>query len=109
LTNPPGLPGSGKEAGDSGRALSRDLGFFSVFTTATGTMIGAGIFILPGVAAAGAGPGAALSFLFAGLITSLAAMSVSELATAMPKAGGDYYFVSRATGPLIGAMVGLGA
>ncbi len=109
LTNLTGLPGSGKEAGESGRALSRDLGFFSVFTTATGTMIGAGIFILPGVAAAGAGPGAALSFLFAGLITGLAALSVSELATAMPKAGGDYYFVSRATGPLVGAMVGLGA
>ncbi len=91
------------------RELNRDLGFPAVFATATGTMIGAGIFILPGVAAAGAGPGAALSFLFAGLITCIAAMSVSELATAMPKAGGDYYFVSRAAGPLVGAMVGLGA
>ena len=103
------LPGSGKEAGESGRELSRELGFFAVFATATGTMIGAGIFVLPGVAAAGAGPGAALSFLFAGLITCVAAMSVSELATAMPKAGGDYYFVSRATGPLVGSMVGMGA
>ncbi len=109
MSEGPQLPGDGKEAGSSGRQLSRDLGFFAVFTTATGTMIGAGIFILPGVAAAGAGPGAALSFLFAGLITSIAAMSVSELATAMPKAGGDYYFVSRAAGPLVGTMVGLGA
>lgn len=89
--------------------LSRDLGFFAVFTTATGTMIGAGIFILPGVAAEGAGPGAALSFLFAGIIASLAALSVCELATAMPKAGGPYYFVSRAMGPLMGTVVGLGA
>ncbi|TVP76080.1 MAG: amino acid permease [Gemmatimonadales bacterium] len=89
--------------------LNRELGFFAVFATATGTMIGAGIFILPGIAAAGAGPGAALSFLLAGLVTSIAAMSVSELATAMPKAGGDYYFVSRATGPLVGTMVGAGA
>ncbi len=80
-----------------------------MFATATGTMIGAGIFVLPSVAAAGAGPGAALSFLFAGLITSIAALSVSELATAMPKAGGDYYFVSRASGPLVGSMVGIGA
>lgn len=96
-------------AQESGPELSRDLGFFAVFTTATGTMIGAGIFILPGVAAAGAGPGAALSFLFAGLITSVAAVSVCELATAMPKAGGPYYFVSRAMGPLLGTIVGLGA
>lgn len=109
MTESTSLPGEGNEAGSSGRELSRDLGFPAVFATATGTMIGAGIFILPGVAAANAGPGAALSFLFAGLITSVAALSVSELATAMPKAGGDYYFVSRATGPLIGTMVGVGA
>ncbi len=89
--------------------LSRDLGAFAVFTTATGTMIGAGIFILPGIAAEGAGPGAALSFLFAGIIAGLAALSVCELATAMPKAGGPYYFVSRAMGPLLGTIVGLGA
>jgi amino acid transporter/nucleotide-binding universal stress UspA family protein len=109
VSQAPSLPGEGKEAGDSGRELSRDLGFFAVFATATGTMIGAGIFVLPGVAAAGAGPGASLSFLIAGLITCIAAMSVSELATAMPKAGGDYYFVSRASGPLVGTMVGMGA
>ncbi len=72
-------------------------------------MIGAGIFILPGVAAEAAGPGAALSFLFAGIIAGIAALSVSELATAMPKAGGGYYFVSRAMGPLLGTIVGLGA
>lgn len=110
LTGPPADrrpdTGGGREAGPE---LSRDLGFFAVFSTATGTMVGAGIFILPGVAAEGAGPGAALSFLFAGLITALAALSVCELATAMPKAGGPYYFVSRAMGPLLGTIVGLGA
>ncbi len=109
LSDGSSLPGSTTGGSQGERELSRELGFFAVFATATGTMVGAGIFILPGVAAAGAGPGAALSFLFAGLITCVAAMSVSELATAMPKAGGDYYFVSRAAGPLVGAMVGLGA
>jgi amino acid transporter/nucleotide-binding universal stress UspA family protein len=89
--------------------LSRTLGFFPLFATAAGTMIGAGIFVLPGVAAEAAGPGAALSFLFAGLIAAIAALSVSELATAMPKAGGGYYYVSRAMGPALGAIVGLGA
>jgi amino acid transporter/nucleotide-binding universal stress UspA family protein len=89
--------------------LSRELGFFALFATATGTMIGAGIFVLPGMAAEAAGPGAALAFLFAGAIALVAALSVSELATAMPKAGGGYYFVSRAMGPLLGTIVGLGA
>ncbi len=98
-----------KETRRHGAELSRDLGLYSVFTTATGTMIGAGIFVLPGLAAEGAGPGAAISFLLAGGIAMLAALAVCELATAMPRAGGDYYFVSRAMGPLLGTMVGLGA
>jgi amino acid transporter/nucleotide-binding universal stress UspA family protein len=100
----PGAPGDGSGS----QELSRDLGFFAVFTTATGTMIGAGIFVLPGIAAETAGPGAAISFLLAGLIAGIAALSVCELATAMPRAGGPYFFVSRAMGPLVGTMVGLG-
>ncbi len=95
--------------GSSTAELRRDLGFFAVLTTATGTMIGAGIFILPGIAAANAGPAAAVSFLLAGLIAGMATFSAAELATAMPKAGGPYFFVSRAMGPLIGTIVGLGA
>lgn len=89
--------------------LSRNLGVFTVFTVATGTMIGAGIFVLPGPAAAGAGPAAALSFLLAGSIAMIATMCSVELATAMPRAGGSYHFASRSMGPLIGTIVGLGA
>ncbi len=89
--------------------LSRELGVTAVASTATGTMIGAGIFVLPGVAAANAGPAAALSFLIAGVIAAMSTFSAAELSTAMPKAGGSYYFVSRAMGPLIGTVVGLGA
>jgi amino acid transporter/nucleotide-binding universal stress UspA family protein len=90
-------------------ALSRELGFPAVLTTAMGTMIGAGIFVLPGVAAANAGPAASLSFLIAGVIAGMATFSAAELSTAMPKAGGSYFFVSRAMGPLVGTVVGLGA
>jgi amino acid transporter/nucleotide-binding universal stress UspA family protein len=89
--------------------LSRDLGVFAVFTVTAGTMIGAGIFILPGPAAAGAGPAAALSFGLAGLIALVATMCAVELSTAMPQSGGSYYFTSRAMGPLVGAVVGFGA
>ncbi|QSG08187.1 amino acid transporter [Halapricum desulfuricans] len=94
--------------GGSDSELSRDLGLFSVFTVTTGTMIGAGIFILPGPAAEAAGPAAALSFGLAGLIALVATMCAVELATAMPKAGGSYYFTSRAMGPLVGTVVGFG-
>lgn len=94
-------------SGDSD--LSRDLGVFSVFTIASGTMIGAGIFILPGPAAEGAGPASALSFGLAGLIALVATMCAVELATAMPRAGGPYFFTSRAMGPLVGTVVGFGA
>lgn len=89
--------------------LSRELGFFAVVTTAAGTMIGAGIFILPGLAAEAAGPAASLSFLIAGVIAGISTLSAAELATAMPRAGGPYFFVSRAMGPAFGAVIGLGA
>ncbi|MFW5982294.1 MAG: APC family permease, partial [Halanaerobiaceae bacterium] len=91
------------------KKLGRNLGFFSVFAIGTGTMIGAGIFILPGIAISNAGPAAILSFVLGGLIAMATALSMAELATGMPKAGGTYYFISRAMGPAIGTVIGLGA
>ncbi|MFW6390125.1 MAG: amino acid permease [Halanaerobiales bacterium] len=92
----------------SDKKLGRTLGFFSVFAIGTGTMIGAGIFILPGVAASSAGPAAIISFLLGGLITLATALSMAELATGMPRAGGTYYFISRAMGPIFGVIIGFG-
>ncbi|MFP4632521.1 MAG: amino acid permease [Halobacteriales archaeon] len=93
----------------SGSELRRGLGPLAVFATATGTMIGAGIFVLPGPAAALAGPSSSLAFVVAGAIALVAALSSAELATAMPHSGGSYHFTSRAMGPLVGCVVGLGA
>lgn len=89
--------------------LGKSLGFFSAYAIGTGTMIGAGIFVLPSLAIATAGPAAVLSFILGGLITLATTFSVVELATAMPRAGGSYYFISRAFGPMIGTIIGLGA
>lgn len=89
--------------------LGRNLNFMAVYAIGTGTMIGAGIFVLPGIAIASAGPASVLSFLLGGLITLATTFSVVELATNMPKAGGSYYFISRALGPVIGTIIGLGA
>ncbi len=88
--------------------LAKDLGLVSALTIGIGTMIGAGIFVLPGVAAQEAGPIVVLSFVIGGLIALLNALSVSELGTAMPKAGGAYYFINRSLGPMFGSISGLG-
>jgi amino acid transporter/nucleotide-binding universal stress UspA family protein len=88
--------------------LSRDLGLFSIIAISTGAMVGAGIFILPGLAAQLAGPAVIIAFIAAGLITLTAALSVSELATAMPASGGAYVFISRSMGPFMGSVAGWG-
>lgn len=88
--------------------LARELGLTEALAIGLGTMIGAGIFVLSAVAAQRAGPAAALSYVTAGLICLPIAMTVSELATSMPRAGGSYHLISRALGPMAGAVVGVG-
>ncbi|WP_439026501.1 amino acid permease [Haloarchaeobius sp. DT45] len=88
--------------------LAKDLGLLSALTIGVGTMIGAGIFVLPGQAAAAAGPAVALSFVVGGVISLFTALSASELGTAMPKAGGSYYYVNHALGPIFGSIAGWG-
>lgn len=88
--------------------LERTLGLLPALAIGTGTMVGAGIFVFPGLAAGKAGPAAMLSFGIGAVIALLVALPTSELATTMPESGGGYYFVSRAVGPLLGCMVGLG-
>jgi amino acid transporter/nucleotide-binding universal stress UspA family protein len=91
-----------------GSSLERNLGFTEAMTLGGGTMIGAGIFILPGLAAEGAGPASSISFGIAGFVAFLAALSLAELATGMPIAGGSYHYVNRALGGLFGSIVGWG-
>ncbi|QPV63243.1 amino acid permease [Halosimplex litoreum] len=88
--------------------LAKDLGLLSAMTIGIGTMIGAGIFVLPGVAAQEAGPVVVASFLVGGVVAMINAFSVSELGTAMPKAGGGYYYINRSLGPLFGSIAGMG-
>jgi len=88
--------------------LERTIGLVGGLSIGIGTMIGAGIFVFPGLAAGNAGPAATLSFAIGGLIALLVALPASELATAMPRSGGGYFFVSRSMGTAYGAVVGLG-
>ncbi|GGJ07651.1 amino acid transporter [Halobellus salinus] len=88
--------------------LERTLGFKEALMIGVGTMIGAGIFVLPGAAAGLAGPGSSIAFVAAGAIAMLTALSASELATAMPASGGPYHFINKGLGPLFGSIAGLG-
>lgn len=86
--------------------LIRELGLSEALAIGLGTMVGAGIFVLSAIAAERAGPAALFSYVMAGLICLPIAMIVSELATGMPRAGGSYYFICHALGPLVGSIVG---
>ena len=87
--------------------LNKKLGFFDVFCIAGGAMISSGLFVLPGLAHAQAGPAVVFSYFFAGLLAAAGMLSVAEIITAMPKAGGDYFFITRTMGPAAGAVAGL--
>lgn len=87
--------------------LKRNLGLVHVFCIASGAMISSGIFVLPGLAHAKAGPAVIVSYFLAGLLAGVGLLNVAELATAMPKAGGDYFFVTRTMGPAVGTIGGL--
>jgi amino acid transporter len=88
--------------------LKKELSLFDVYVIATGAMISSGFFLLPGIAAAHAGPGVVLAYLLAGVLIIPAMLSQAELATAMPRAGGAYYFLDRTLGPMVGTMGGVG-
>ena len=87
--------------------LKKGLGLSHVFCIASGAMISSGIFVLPGLAFGMAGPGVVVSYLLAGCLAATGLLSTAELATAMPKAGSDYYFITRAVGPACGTIAGV--
>lgn len=72
-----------------------------------GTVIGTGIFILPGtVAALYSGPGIVLSFVLATLVCATAAMCYAEFSSALPVAGSAYSYGNIIFGEFIGWIIG---
>jgi len=93
---------------DKSKKLKKELTLLNVYAIGTGTTLSAGFFLLPGMAAAQAGPAMILSYMLAAVPLIPAMFCMMELATAMPRAGGTYYFLDRSMGPMIGTIGGLG-
>ena len=70
-------------------------------------MISSGLFILPAIAYAKAGPAVILSYFFASVLIIPSVLSKAELATAMPRAGGTYFYIERSLGSIWGVFGGL--
>lgn len=75
------------------RSPQAELGLLDATMIGMGAMIGAGIFVLTGLAAEIAGPAALLVFVLNGIVTAFTGLSYAELASAIPKSGGGYAFV----------------
>ena len=97
-----------KEANEVGEhTLRRSLGPVNLITLGIGAIIGAGIFVLTGQAAAlHAGPAVALSFIFAGITCAFAGLCYSEFASIIPIAGSAYTYGYATLGELVAWIIG---
>ena len=88
------------------KLLHRKLNLIDVFSIASGAMISSGLFVLPGLAFAKAGPAVVVAYILAGIIVIPSMLAQIELGTAMPKAGGSYFYIERSMGPAAGTLGG---
>ena len=97
-----------KEAGEQGEhTLRRSLGALNLITLGIGAIIGAGIFVLTGQAAAlHAGPAVALSFVLAGITCAFAGLCYAEFASIIPIAGSAYTYGYATLGEFVAWIIG---
>lgn len=87
-------------------ALRRELGLGDAVAVGLGAIIGAGIFVVSGLAADVAGPALLLSLLLAGSVAAANALSSAELAATYPQSGGTYEYGYRLLHPWAGFAAG---
>ena len=94
-------------AADGEHSLKRVLGPINLVTLGIGAVIGTGIFVLTGVAAADhAGPAIVLSMLLAGTASGLAGLCYSEFASTVPVAGSAYTYGYATLGEFVAWVIG---
>ena len=91
-SNEAGTDGTPQSAASEVR-LSREMRLVDITMIGVGAMIGAGIFVLTGIAAGVAGPALILVFFLNGIVTLFAAAAYAELGSSFHSAGGGYLYV----------------
>jgi APA family basic amino acid/polyamine antiporter len=95
------------DAEEGGKALKRSLSAWDLTLLGIGAIIGTGIFVLTGTAAANqAGPAITMSYLAAGLACAFAALCYAEFASMIPVAGSAYTYAYATLGELVAWMIG---
>ena len=103
--HPHEAPSTGLAPSDS---LQRRLGFWPAIAIVVGTVIGSGIFRVPSAVATEVGSvsGVMLVWVLGGIVTLCGALSLAELAAAMPRAGGVFVYLREAFGPGVAFLFG---
>ncbi|HET9817604.1 MAG TPA: amino acid permease, partial [Rhodanobacteraceae bacterium] len=92
---------------DQGVQLRRTLGPWALTALGIGAVIGGGIFVITGVAAADhAGPAIVLSFVIAAVCCSFTALCYAEFATLIPMSGSSYSYAYATLGELVAWFIG---
>ena len=95
------------QAADTGHGLKRVLGPVNLVSLGIGAIIGTGIFVLTGQAAAQyAGPGIVLSMVLAGFASALAGLCYAEFASTVPIAGSAYTYGYATLGEFVAWIIG---
>jgi APA family basic amino acid/polyamine antiporter len=95
------------DAEHGGKGLKRSLSAWDLTLLGVGAIIGTGIFVLTGTAAANqAGPAITMSYLAAGLACAFAALCYAEFASMIPVAGSAYTYAYATLGELVAWMIG---
>jgi APA family basic amino acid/polyamine antiporter len=94
-------------ADDHGKGLTKTLGPFSLVGLGIGCIIGAGIFVLTGKAAASyAGPAISLSFVLSGVACAFVGLCYAELAAMIPASGSAYTYAYATVGEIFAWIIG---
>jgi basic amino acid/polyamine antiporter, APA family len=97
-------------ASEQAQPVQPQLGLWDAVSIIIGIVVGAGIYETPPLVFNNvSGPGVAIGlWALAGLLSLIGALCYAELATTYPRSGGDYVYLTRAYGPLVGFVFGWG-